>query len=134
MEVLLDLLAWLLEPLLEALVEYVAAAVLDMLLRSLKEVFTDAEMRNPVVAFVGYSLFGAIFGIVSLGLFPHPLVHPSRFHGISLLIGPAITGLMMSATGAVLRSNDKPASQLESFGYGFAFAFGMALMRVVFAR
>ncbi|MBZ5530914.1 MAG: hypothetical protein LAO20_05740 [Acidobacteriia bacterium] len=134
MDVLLELLAWLLEPLLEALVEYVAAAVLDLLLRSLKEVFADARMRSPLAAFVGYMLFGAIFGVVSLALFPHPLVHPSRFHGISLLIGPTITGLMMSATGAVLRSYHKPASQLESFGYGFAFAFGMALMRVVFAR
>ena len=134
MDVLIELLGMILEPLLEALLEFIAAAILDLLLRSLKEVFTDARVRNPVLAFMGYGFFGIIFGGVSLAFFPHHLVHPSRFHGISLLVGPVITGLMMGATGAVLRSHDRPVSRLESFSYGFVFAFGIAVMRLIFAR
>jgi hypothetical protein len=41
---------------------------------------------------------------------------------------------MMWATGAVLRRRGKRVTRMESFGYGFAFALGMALMRFFFAK
>lgn len=40
----------------------------------------------------------------------------------------------MWATGAVLRRRDKRVTRIESFGYGFSFAFGMALVRFFFAK
>ncbi len=39
----------------------------------------------------------------------------------------------MSLIGSTLRNRDKRVVQIESFGYGFAFAFGMALVRFFFA-
>jgi hypothetical protein len=61
-------------------------------------------------------------------MFPHPLAHPSRIHGISLLVSPVIVGVVMSLIGSVQRNRDKRVAQIESFGYGFAFAFGMAVV------
>jgi hypothetical protein len=55
-------------------------------------------------------------------------------HGASLLISPILAGLMMAATGAILRGRDKKSTQLESFGYGFFLAFGVALIRFFFAK
>jgi hypothetical protein len=39
----------------------------------------------------------------------------------------------MSLTGFLLRQRGKTVVQIESFSYGFAFAFGMALVRFLFA-
>jgi hypothetical protein len=82
-----------------------------------------------VLAALGYVMLGMATGGVSVFLFPHPLIHPSRIHGISLLVSPVLTGLVMSRIGAALRRYGKHPTQIESFGYGFAFAFGMALVR-----
>ena len=133
-DILLELLGLILEPLLDALFQYVITALVDGLLRSLGEAFQGAEIRNPALASAGFAFFGLIVGGVSLLLFPHRLVHPSRFHGISLLVSPVITGLLMWATGAALRQRDKKVTRLESFGYGFVFAFGMAFIRFLFAK
>ena len=133
-DILLELLGWIVESLIEALFQYVLAAFVDVLLRSLGEAFQGTKIQNPALASAGFAFSGLILGGVSLLLFPHRLVHPSRFHGISLLVSPVITGLMMWATGIVLRQRDKKVTRLESFGYGFAFAFGMAFIRFLFAR
>ena len=91
-------------------------------------------MSSPVLATVGYLVLGTTAGGVSLLLFPHPLVHPSRMHGISLLISPVITGALMSIVGYAYRRSGKQPAQIESFGYGFAFALGMAVIRFLFTK
>ena len=67
-----------------------------------------------------------------LVLFPYPIFHPSKFHGVSLLASPILTGLAMSLMGTLLRRKGKQAMRIESFGYGFTFALGMAVMRFFF--
>jgi hypothetical protein len=83
---------------------------------------------------VVYFLAGVACGTMSVLVFPHPLVHPSRIHGISLVISPLITGSIMSLLGAELRRHGKESVRIESFGYGFTFAFGMAIVRLLFAK
>ena len=34
--------------------------------------------------------------------------------------------------GSTLRKRHKKAMRIESFGYGFAFAFGMAIIRILY--
>ena len=87
---------------------------------------------------VGLNAIGLVLGLIVGGLsvliFPHPLTHRSRIPGISLIAGPLITGVLMWATGALLRSQDKKSTRMESFGYASTFAFAMALVRFIFAR
>lgn len=133
-ELLLGLLEAFLGLLFEALFEYLIAGFVDLLLRAFGNVFKPFEIRNPFAASIGYTLFGLIAGGLSLLLFPHHLIRPSKLYGISLVLSPAFAGLFMWATGVVLRKGEKSVIQLESFGYGFTFAFGMALMRFLFAK
>jgi hypothetical protein len=133
-DLLLELLVFILQFLLEALLDYVLAALADLLLRALGAVFEDSKPQNPALAYLGYWLFGVILGGISLALFPRPLVHPSNVHGISLLVSPVLVGLLMAATGAILRRRQKTVTQLESFKYGFSFAFGLALVRFLFTK
>ena len=131
---LFDLLLAVAEIFLEALFELAGEAVLDLALRALAEIFESVDRANPVVASLGYAILGFLAGGVSLLVFPHPLVRPSRVHGISLLVSPVVTGLLMSFIGSSLRRQGKKVVQIESFGYGFAFALGMALIRFFFVR
>ena len=133
-EFLFNLALLLAEALLEFLIELVGEAILSLLLRATREVFVLSRAVNPVLAAIGYVFLGTVMGGISIFLFPHPLIHPSRLHGISLLVIPVLTGLVMSRIGAALRRYGKLPTQIESFGYGFAFAFGMALVRFLFVR
>jgi hypothetical protein len=125
------------EFLLEAFLELIAAAVLDLASRALLGLFTsltEAVKVNRVLTGFMYALLGALAGALSLLVLPHPLIHrepPIRFHGISLLISPIIAGLVLSSVGGVMRRWRKEVTPIETFGYGFAFALGMALIRFV---
>jgi len=134
---MLDLLAAILEIFLEivaeALFEFAAEFVGALILRGLAEVFDTSEFKNPLLACIGYVFLGGVTGCLSLLLFPHPLFHPSRIPGLSVILSPMLAGLGMWMVGVVLRKQNKKVMQIESFGYGFAFAFGMAIVRFLFA-
>lgn len=134
MDLLELLLGFLLEIFLEFVVEVVAEAVLVFLLTAITEALGPSELRRPIWAGVGYFLLGATSGGLSLIWFPFPLVHPSRFHGISLIVSPVLTGSLMALLGSILRRYNKPTVKLETFAYGFLFAFGMTLVRFLFGR
>jgi hypothetical protein len=51
-----------------------------------------------------------------------------------MLVSPVIAGLVMSLIGSVLRKRDKNVVRIESFTYGFVFAFGMAAVRFFVAK
>jgi hypothetical protein len=139
-ELLGAILAAIAELLLEAFLEVIAAAVLDLASRALLDLFTslaEAIKESRVLTGFMYTLLGVLAGALSLVALPHPLIHrehPIRFHGISLIISPIIAGLVLSSVGAVLRRWGKKVTPVETFGYGFAFALGIALIRFFFAK
>jgi hypothetical protein len=55
-----------------------------------------------------------------------------KFHGISLIITPVLAGLTMWGVGRIRRRRGEAVMRLDTFGYGFIFAFGMALIRYLF--
>jgi hypothetical protein len=139
-ELLAAILAAIAEFLLEAFLELIAAAILDVVSRVLAGLFTtvaEATKDNRVLAGLMYALLGVLAGAVSILVLPHPLIHrehPTRLHGISLLISPIVAGLGMSAVGRILRRRGKKVAPVESFGFGFLFALGMAFIRLLFAK
>jgi hypothetical protein len=134
LELLFAFLGMLLEIFLEAAFEFVIESVGALVLRVIEAVFDTSEFKNPLQACIGYAFLGGVAGGLSLLFVPHPLVHPSRVPGLSLVISPILTGLGMSLVGSARRKRGKRAMQIESFGYGFAFAFGMALVRFLFNK
>jgi hypothetical protein len=139
-ELLAAILGAIAELLLEAFMEVIAAAVLDVASRALLGLFTglrDAIEGNRVLASFMYGLLGVLAGALSLLVLPYRLIHPQRpigFHGISLLISPILAGFVLSSVGALMRRWGKKVTPVETFGYGFAFALGMALVRFFFVK
>lgn len=129
-----DLLAALLEVLTEALLELLPEILLSLAAHTGEKVLNTSAESSRVAIAVVVLLLGAACGVGSVGIFPHPLVHPSKFRGISLIVSPVLAGLVMSQVGRILRRRGKRTIQLESFAYGFAFAFIMAAVRLVFVK
>ncbi len=102
--------------------------------RAIAEVFRNSEIRSRNLALAGYALLGLFAGAVSVLLLPHPLFHPSRIRGVSLLISPLVTGALMAIVGSMLRRHERETVRIESFAYGSIFAFGMALVRLLFTK
>jgi len=139
-ELLAAILGAIAELLLEVFIELIAAAVMDLVSRALLNLFTGlskAIQDSRVLTSFMYGLLGVLAGGLSLLLLPHRLIHREHtfgFHGISLLISPFIAGLVLSSVGAVMRRWGKKVTPVQTFGYGFAFALGMAVIRLSFAR
>jgi hypothetical protein len=128
-EFLAGVLAAIAEVLFEAFVEIAVGALASLLLRAMDKFFKAVSDVDPVVTAFALGLLGALVGFMSVVIYSHPLVHPSRFHGVSVIASPLITGFVMSQLGRSLRNRGKNVTPIESFGYGFAFAFAMALVR-----
>jgi len=135
---MLDLLAALLEIFLEifaeAVFQFAAEFIGILILRGIEGEVDRSEFKNPLLGSIGYVFLGGVTGGLSLLFFPHPLFHPSRIPGLSVVISPVLAGGGMWMVGTALRKRNKKAMQIESFGYGFAFALGMAMARFLFAK
>ena len=100
--------------------------------RSLGETIASRDERNPNLAGLGYALLGLIAGGLSLLIFPEAIARSERFHGINVLVAPAMAGLGMAGLGWLLERSGKRRLRIDSFLYGFIFALPMSLVRFYF--
>ena len=95
---------------------------------------TFKKPKNPVLSTIGFVLWGAMAGGISLLIFPKSLVSNPAFREINLFLTPlAVAGVMM----LVGRARDKRGQilvKLDRFGYAFVFAFAMASVRYMGAH
>lgn len=94
----------------------------------------DARGRpGPLLASIGYGLLGAAVGGLSLLAFPEHFIESLSWRRVNLIATPVLAGAAMSAVGWLRRRQGKETVRLDHFAYGFIFAFGMALVRYLFA-
>ena len=91
---------------------------------------TTLSRTNPPLTILKFTMLALGLGFVSVLVLPHALVHPSKFHGISLLVSPVITGIIMGLVGRMVRRRGSTPVRIESFAYGFTFAFAFSLIRL----
>ncbi len=106
------------------------------------ELFVDITMHlcarqtrkpKPIYAGTGYCLLGIILGILSLFVFPEQLIKSNVLLIANLLCTPLLVGTVMMITGRYRAKRGKYIIGLETFAYGFLFAFSMSLVRYVWA-
>ena len=107
LELLVAFLELLLEIFFEAAFEFAADFLGALILRGIAEIFDTSEFKNPLMACIGYVFLGGVAGGLSLLFFPHPLVHPSKVPGLSVVISPILAGFGMSLVGSTLRKRNK---------------------------
>jgi hypothetical protein len=128
------ILAGVVELVAEILLEAAFAELAGILFRAFRLFRVKIKRADPALATVVFGLLGVSFGFLSVWFFPHHLVHPTRVHGISLLISPILTGLLMGQIGRSVRRWGRQPLRIESFAYGFIFALAMALVRFWLVR
>lgn len=129
-----DLLGFIFELLIEALFEIGISVIVAGVYHLLRRFWITARRGNAFVAAVILVLIGAALGFLSALIFPHPVVPASKLHGISLLVSPLISGLAMAAIGDGVRRRGRLPVRIESFAYGFTFAFAFSLIRILMVR
>jgi hypothetical protein len=124
------------EPIIELILEFLIQVggeiLFELGLRPLVEPFRRAP--NPWLAAIGYAVFGAAVGGVSLWLFPRHMVVGAAWRLANLLITPLAVGLCMSMLGAWRAKRGQPLIRIDRFSYGYLFALCFAAVRFVWAR
>ena len=118
----------------EGLLQFGGELLFELGARGLGETIASREERNPILAGLGYAMLGLIAGGLSLFIFPEPIVRSERFHGINVLVAPAMAGLGMAGLGWLLERSGKRRLRIDSFAYGFIFALPMSLVRFYFTE
>ncbi len=90
--------------------------------------------QSPIFSFIGYALFGAILGGISLWIFPCYFIRSPGLRLLNLFGTPLMAGLTMSMIGRWRQSHGRDVIRLDSFFYGFVFAFSMAIIRYSFCQ
>jgi len=129
-ELLLSVLGFVAEIALQVGLELIA----EFGFRAVREPFRGARIENPVLAALGYALFGALAGGLSLLLFPNSFIAARSARIANLLITPVAAGALMALLGAWRRRRGDELMRLDRFAYGMVFAFAMSAVRFVFAN
>ncbi|MES2933809.1 MAG: hypothetical protein V4805_10020 [Pseudomonadota bacterium] len=125
-----------LEFLFEICCEFLLQAAVEILaelgFHSLAETFH--RRPNPWLAAIGFALFGAAAGGLSLLLFPSHFVHNHTLRLVNLLVTPIAAGLMMMALGAWRARHGQDVLRIDRFFYGYLFALALAVVRFVYPQ
>lgn len=95
---------------------------------------TFRRPRNPALSTIGFILWGAIAGAVSLLIFPTSPIADPMLRKINLVATPVAVGLVMMMIGRARLKKGQSLVRLDQFGYAFTFAFAMALVRFIWAH
>ncbi len=89
---------------------------------------------SPSLAAIGYLGWGALAGALSLWILPQHFIRTPWLGIANLFLTPLLVGFMMAKLEALRRNCQQELIHLDSFAYGFCFAFGMALVRHIWAK
>lgn len=115
----------------EFVLQVLGEALFEMGLHSLAEPFRKEP--NPWLAAVGYTVFGATLGGISLLLFPDYLMANKSLRIVNAAISPIAAGLSMAAVGKWRARRGQAVLRIDKFAYGYLFALSLGLVRFWFA-
>ena len=124
----------LLEILLEVFLPLIAEIALEPLLNKFASIPLVQKTGRVILTAVVYGGVGLVAGIISLLIFPEAFARSSTLPGISLVITPVLGGLVMSYIAWLRVRTWDWTIRLETFAYGFVFAFVMTLLRLKFTQ
>ena len=126
------------------MLEFLFEILGEFLLQAIVEFFVELGIHagskplrkptNPWIAAVGYALFGAVLGWLSLLLFPSHLVTSQALRIVNLVLTPIAAGLLMCAMGAWRAKRGQAVLRIDKFAYGYLFALALALVRFCLAK
>jgi hypothetical protein len=123
---------FLFEILAELLVQIIFEVLAELGIHGVKDTFRNP--RRPFLSTIGFLVWGLLAGGISLWLFPHSFIADKSLRLANLAITPILAGSLMLAIGRLRARRGQELVGLDRFGYAFAFALAMALVRFFFAK
>ena len=128
-ELILRVILWIVQLFGELLLQAFGELIAELIGRSVKEPFRRPQPVHPWLAVIGYGIFGAIAGAISLWVLPSLFISAEWLRIVNLILTPVLAGLMMERLGAWRENKDQERIRLDTFGYAYVFALSMALVR-----
>jgi hypothetical protein len=125
--------------LIEIILEIIGELLLQIVLEALAELGFHSlaeplrKTPNPWLAALGYALFGAVAGGLTLLAFPAHLTPTGSLRLVNLIVTPVLAGMLMVAFGAWRSRRGERVMRIDRFSYGYLFALALALVRFQFA-
>jgi hypothetical protein len=127
----------------EIIFEFLFSFLGEFVLQVLGEVFIEVGLHSlaepfrkepkPWLAAVGYMVFGAVIGGLSLLVFPHYLVASKSLRVANAALSPIAAGLSMAIMGKWRARRGQAVLRIDKFAYGYVFALAFGLVRFWFA-
>lgn len=92
---------------------------------------TLKKPKNPVLSAIGFIVWGAVAGAISLLILPSSVIANPVFRQINVLVTPLVAGGVMMLIGRQRGKRGQSIVRLDRFGYAYAFALAMAVVRYV---
>lgn len=128
-EIVIQIVWWIIQVIGEVLLQALFELVAELIGRSVKEPFRRPKPVHPGLAVLGYAIFGAAAGALSLWLLPSLFISAEWLRIANLVLTPLVAGLFMERLGTWRKGRDQETIRLDTFAYGFVFALAMALVR-----
>jgi hypothetical protein len=133
MELLVELIAWAGQLLLELLLQLLFEILAEFGLRAVREAMRPSKSAHPLLGLAGYILLGGVWGGVSVWVFPHKFAVPIWLQIANIVASPVIVGIAMVGVGRWRAQRNQQTILLHKFWFGFALALAFALVRFWFA-
>src|SRR4051794_26147629 len=118
MEILAELLLWLVQFFGELLLQVAFEAIVELGLHAAREPFRLPK-PNPWIASLGYFLLGAAVGFLSVWLLPFPFIVSHIGRMANVIATPLVAGGIMAMFGAWRRRRGEELLRIDRFAYGF---------------
>jgi hypothetical protein len=128
-----ELVWFILQIVIEVLGEGIFAVFGELFSGIYQEAF-NRRNQKPILARIGLCLAGCAVGGVTLLVWPNRALRNTERTGLSLVLSPLCVGWLLERWGRWRTDRGHSISNLATFGGGAAFAFGMALVRFMWAR
>ena len=120
--------------LLEVVLPLLAEIFADAALNKVNRIVSKYEAVRVVLTAIMYFGAGLVAGFFSLLIFPAAFARSTRLPGVSIVITPVLGGIMLSYIAWLRVRTLDWTIRLETFTYGFLFAFAMTLLRLLFTK
>lgn len=119
----------------EFVIVMIGCVVSEVTLHSVAKVFRWGKElpRLPHMAvFLTYLVLGLIAGAISLFAFKNVFITDRVVQVMHLLFAPLVMGTLAKAWGLMISKKEQSLVRLDSFEFGFVFAFMFVLARLAF--
>jgi hypothetical protein len=134
MELLAEIIAAVVQFLLEVLLQFAADLLAELGLHALKAVVRPSNPTNRGLATIGYFLVGLAAGGLSLFWFPIRFAGSVTLRLATLGLAPAASAFILWIGMGVLVRRPDPAERLRRFWHAYSFGLAFALVRFTYGH